>query len=249
MSIRKLAAHFRKSGSRTKKLRTIAAVNNFKRPLRYPAYFEVRWSEFTFNLFYDVLRNWRSSIKYFQATTFSALMNQWLIVDKLHFITFLIDVLGLLKAFQKTCQSDTISMLDVIQKQHDLFTRLESCKYGELEGGWEELFLKDLVKTNKNFHLYGRMSCSFTSARRQFIVQKLVGQLKIRFDSMQQTLKPLVDIKNTVSTRDLQHCHSFVLPDFDEDCFCREYKKAADLLKDSDCKTTKLFTKITRTLP
>lgn len=87
-----LAAHFRKSGSRTKKLKTIAAVNNFKRPLRYPAYFEVR---------------------YFQATTFSPLMNQWLVVDKLHFITFLIDV----------------------QKQHDLFTRLESCKYGELEGG------------------------------------------------------------------------------------------------------------------
>lgn len=88
---------------------------------------------------------------------------------------------------------------------------------------------------------HGRMSCSFTSARRQFIIQKLVGQLKIRLgidDSLQQTLKPLVDIKNTISTRDLQHCHSFLLNDFDENCFCREYKKAADLLKDSDCKTT-----------
>lgn len=48
---RKLAVHFRKSGNRTKELKKIAAENKFNRPLRYPAYFEVRWSEFTFNLF------------------------------------------------------------------------------------------------------------------------------------------------------------------------------------------------------
>lgn len=117
LDTRKLVAYFRKSGSRTKKLKAIAAANNFNKPLRYPVYFEVRWSEFTFNLFNAVLRNWRSTIKYFESTTFWVLMNQWLVLNKLHLITFLIDVLGLLKAFQKTCQSDTISLLDVIQKE------------------------------------------------------------------------------------------------------------------------------------
>lgn len=230
LNARKLAAHFRKSGKRTKSLKLIAAANNFNRPLRYPAYFEVRWSEFTHNLFNAVLRNWRSSIKYFESTTFDTLKNQWLIVNQLHLMTFLIDVLGLLKSFQKTCQSDSISLLDVVQKKQNLFARLESCKNDALAGGWEELFLNELSKIGNTVYLCGiqmkkardRMNCSLTSTTRDFILVKLIGQLKIRLgieDSFQQTMKPLIDIDSTTLTSDLQYCYSFLLPDCDEHLF------------------------------
>lgn len=75
------------------------------------------------------------------------------------------------------------------------------------------------------------MNCSLTSEKREFIIRKLVGQLKILLnmdDSLEKTLNPLIDIKNNVSIRDLQQCHSFLLPDYDENCFCTEYNRAAD---------------------
>lgn len=188
-------------------------------------------------------------MKYFESTKLRTFMNQWLVVNRLHLLTFLIDVLGLLKVFQKACQSDTISILDVIQKQQDLFAKLESCIDGEVEGGWEELFLKDLNVTGSKFSLYGiplkkapvRWNCSLSSATRQFIIRKLLGQLRIRLgidESLQQTLRPLVDMKSTVSSQDLQQCYSFLLPDCDENGFYTEYYRAADLLRDCDCTTT-----------
>lgn len=140
-------------------------------------------------------------------------------------------------------------MLYKKKKKQDLFIKLERCKYDEVEGGWQELFLKDLVKSGRNLHLYGiqlkrargRMNCSLSSEKRKFIIQKLVGQLKIRLgidDSLVQTLRPLIDINKSVSSRDLQQCHSFLLPDYDENCFYAEYNRAADLLKDYDGKTS-----------
>lgn len=150
---RNLCAYFRKSGKRTHELRKIAAINNLPRPLRYPAYFEVRWSEFTFNLFYAVLRNWRASVQYFECEHLVTQKNRWLLYDRLHSMTFLVDALGLLKSFQKTCQSDSISILDVVQKKETFLNRLRCCKNGPIAGGWEEMFLRE-VETKKIFLFY-----------------------------------------------------------------------------------------------
>lgn len=62
-----ISTHFHVSGNWTKTLNSIAAANTLAAPLHYPKYFEVRWSEFTFNLFHVILRNWRASIAYFRS--------------------------------------------------------------------------------------------------------------------------------------------------------------------------------------
>lgn len=97
----KLSTHFHRSAKRTLKLRNIARVNHFKKPLRYPAYFAVRWGQFTHSLLYACLRNWRASIKYFESENLTGQMNRWMCYDKIHLLTFLIYLLGLLKTFQK----------------------------------------------------------------------------------------------------------------------------------------------------
>lgn len=137
----------------------------------------------------------------------------------------------------------------MLYKKKDLFIKLERCKYDEIEGGWEALFLKDLVTSGRNLYVYGiqlkrtrgRMNCSLLSVKRKFIIQKLVVKLKIRLgidNSLEQTLRPLVDFKNTASSLDLQQCYSFLLPDYDENWFYTEYIRAVDLLKDNDGMTT-----------
>lgn len=60
-----LSSYFHQSGERTQKLKHISSENNITNILKYPTYFAVRWTEFTFDLLNAVLRNWRGSIVYF----------------------------------------------------------------------------------------------------------------------------------------------------------------------------------------
>lgn len=243
---RKLFGFFRKSGKRTQTLRKIAATNKLRKPLTYPAYFEVRWSEFTFNLFYAVLRNWRSSMQYFISENLVPETNRWLLYDRLHLLTFLTDTLSLVKAFQKTCQSDSISILDVVQKKDEFLNRLESCKNGPIAGGWEELFLKEVEIKNNNFFLHGhklkkislassrRSGCctfSFTITKRHYILDKLIGHLKIRLGvdvPMQTKLSPLANFSTATTHQKIVLCHTTIVPDLDKATFIAEYDKAAN---------------------
>lgn len=181
-STRKLATHFRNSGTRTNKLKH----------MRFPAFFAVRWAEFLFNLFNVALRNWRAYVKYFNLQKLNVFTNTWLNYDRLHLLTFLTDVLSLLKSFQKTCQSDSISITDVLRLKTDLITRLENCKTECVPDGWEQLFKEKVVKTGDKY-LYGyhlkrttprfnrrQVACSFTTNKRLHILNCLILNLNIR---------------------------------------------------------------------
>lgn len=167
-------------------------------------------------------------------------------------LCFLVDVLNLIKAFQKTCQSDSISILDVIEKKNALMNRLESCKSEKIVGGWEEHFFTELTTNGNRFSLKGfnlkkpsvtsnrRASCSFTVNIRHFIIHKLVGHLKMRLDIdefLQTGLKPLINISSSTSQQYLELCHSLIVPDFDKTDFFTEYYMAADLLTNFEFKT------------
>lgn len=109
----KLSSFFHRSGGRTNKLNKVAKANNLKPPLRYPSYFEIRWTEYTYNLCNVVLRNLRASMTYFQQKNVQTCVNIWRHYDRLHLIAFLADILSELMKFQKSCQSDKICILDV----------------------------------------------------------------------------------------------------------------------------------------
>lgn len=245
----KLSKYFRKSGKRTNTLATLAAANNLSSPLRYPPYFEVRWIEFVYNLCNAVLRNWRATIKYFQSENIATKLREWLQYDRVHFLTFLTDVLGLLKRFQKSCQSNTISLIDVLQLTERLFAKLERCKGTHVDGGWEELFLQKIVTNDDNVSLYGitlntisnarsrRNGISFNTNKRTFIIDSLIQNLKSRLQldtALLTAFQPLIEITSNTTQDKLKLCHQTIAPDFDINIFVSDYYNAALLLHDCE---------------
>ncbi len=249
----RLSAHFRKSGAKTKKLKTAAATHNLDKPLRYPRYFEIRWVEFVHNLFYAVLRNWRASNTYFEMENLQIMANRWLNYDNIRLLAFLTDVIDILKAYQKFCQSDTISILDALEKLDRLFDKLQRCKRGPVDGGWEALLLASVATNGNTVSLHGfrlktnsstsrtrRQPNSFSSAKRDLIITTLIKHLKIRLsldDDLRSALKPLLKLNSSISQQDLDKCHSYIIPDKDKQTFSVEYSVAADKLKDFDCES------------
>lgn len=184
-------------------------------------------------------------------------LSGWLQYDRLHLLVFLTDILSLLKSFQKTCQSDTISILDVLQLKASLFEKLQKCKAECVPAGWEQLFLQNVVKDKDNYSLYGinlkknislrstRRGTSlgayqFTTAKRQHIINSLIQNLNIRLgldESIQDKLKPMAKISSSTTHNDLKMCYMFIAKDLSEDSFFSDYYEAAELLKEFDCTT------------
>ncbi len=125
-------------------------------------------------------------MKYFEMDNLSTLRRQWLCYNRFHLLTFITDILQLLKKFRKSCQSDSISIFDVFRLQVSLFEELERCKSEKLVGGWEEQFLKNVVENQSGSYLHGfkliktttpsdrRKGLTFTTASRIQILCKLI---------------------------------------------------------------------------
>lgn len=204
---RKLSRHFHTSGKRTQRLHSVAEENDLSKVLRYPAL---------------ILRNWRASVKYFELERTDGHFEFW---TRYNTITFLTDVLSLLKAFQKKCQSDDITLIEVDRAKQRLFEHLELCKIEPIESGWEQLFLDEVVANGIVTSLHGiqlkkeinltrtNRNClpSFTSTQRAFIINKLLGHLEIRLsldDHLLEAFRPLVSMNSSTSAEALEKCHA-----------------------------------------
>lgn len=244
-----LSTYFRKSGVRTNKLKVAAAANNLNAIITYPAFFEVRWTEYVYNLLNATLRNYRASIQYFVSNNIKSFLNIWLCYSRLHFVTFLADVLQILKRFQKASQSDKISIADVPSLRKKCIASLEACKQDSLENGWERRFLDSVVNngTDKLFHGIAlsnsttRNSFKFTSSDRQRIIHSLINHVNMRIDfdaSFYSAIQPLMELSATTEQSNLQACHSFIVPDLEGRAFFGYYKATAtSLLNSSDRET------------
>lgn len=250
---RKISKHFHDSAKRTQKLDDVALRNRLSKPLRYPSFFEVRWTEYVSNLFHAILRNYSASISYFQTENLHNHLQYWTQYDTLYSITFLTDMLSLIKRFQKTCQGDSITLIDVSRLSYDLFEKLERSKVKPIEGGWEELFLKNIVVNNNNVYFYGiklskvsakrtrRIGISFTSYKRNRIIQSMVQHLKTRLAldiPLLRAFEPLVNIRTSTPQENLELCHRIIATDFEENIFKSEYHLAAKLLNGREFTST-----------
>lgn len=248
----KLSKFFRKSGVRTKGLKTAAEANSLNPPLRYPAFFKIRWTEYVYNLLNAVLRNYRASIKFFESTNKKSFLKVWLSYDRLHFITFLADVLRILKKFQKSCQSDSISISDVLPLRAEFIASLEKCNSNHLTDGWEKLFLQSVVHSGNGVWFHGiklmksgsRRAFAFTPQHRQKIIRLLINHVNMRIDldsSLHSAIEPLVNIKSAAQQVDLEICHGFIASDLEKVKYLSEHKLAAELLTDVDCDTPRTY--------
>lgn len=238
---RKLSKFFHGSGKR-------------KKNLFAPSFFAVRWVECVFNLCNAVLRNWRAAIKYFESEHLEFQLSYWLQYDTLRIFCFIADVLGLLKTFQKACQGDKITLMDVTRFKETLLQHLKKCEEKHVAGGWEELLQHSIDQRGNSTFLHGirlhsntrtragrRRNGRFTETTRKFIIHRLIGQLDMRLeldDCLTKAMKPLNKIIVSTSREDLNLCHAAFATDLDPDTFISDYYGAALLLSHIDpCQT------------
>lgn len=105
----KMSSYFHSSGLRTAELKKIATDRNM-RLLMLPKIFEIRWSQFTFDLLRSVLVSWNALVIYFMQNGNDAdcagYLNYLTKLHTLQLVAFLADVLFAFSRFQKQLQSD-----------------------------------------------------------------------------------------------------------------------------------------------
>lgn len=165
-------------------------------------------------------------------------------------LTFLTDILLLLKTFQKSFESDTNIITQVETKKEQLFDRFKNCIDECLENGWEQLFLDEIKCESDGVYFFGHKlitegrtrsnnsAYAFTSEKREAIIRSLIEHLqeRLEFDEhTQMSLTPLHPLDTTTSIDSLRSCHKFIASDFSESRFITEYRAAADLLQGYQC--------------
>ena len=193
-----IASFFHSSPKQTAELENISQTASS--PLRrIPKWFEIRWSEFTYNLLYAILTYWKTLVMFAQqndlpqAKGFGKFMTD---VYNLRLMSFTSDVSFLLRNFQKRLQSDTITIVDIATEIDTFLKKLTSLLKKSLLGGWEEALVSTLDEENltlKDIPLWKKESRvikqnEFVSGRRSFdtirneIILSLKNFMSNRFD-------------------------------------------------------------------
>ena len=122
---------------------------------RFPAYFEVRWTEFSSSLIDSILCSWRALMAYLsyfstvkqscKSTTADGARYQKSLscLDNVRLMCFLADLLFLLKKFQKRLQSDDIAITDIRPQLEAFKQKLLNLESTPLIGGWEDVLQKE----------------------------------------------------------------------------------------------------------
>ena len=113
-----LSTFFHTSAVRTKALQQIGERNGFV-VKRLPSYFEVRWTEFTCHLLFNILSSWKAIVSYLQTSDDSAAkghLRNWTNLCKLNTVCLVADLLMVFSRFQKSLQDNAINAFDMESK-------------------------------------------------------------------------------------------------------------------------------------
>ena len=242
-----LSTFFHTSAVRTKALQQIGERNGFV-VKRLPSYFEVRWTEFTYRLLFNILSSWKAIVSYLQTSDDSAAkghLRNWTDLCKLKTVCLVADLLMVFSRFQKSPQDNAINVFDMESKVTSVKKRISEFKASSLLGGWEECLEKDLSVKNK-FHgiqLIGRQRRNerhhaLVSDRRDFkairneTITSLSNFIEQRYKSEQGSLsklKPLKKLKENIMDQELKECHQSIITDKSLAEFGLQYKEAASI--------------------
>jgi len=104
-----------------------------------PALFEVRWTEFLYNLLNAVLVSWHALVLHKQASSDKearGFLSFLLDHDKLLLLCFLADILAVFSRYERQMQSNDVPILDFNRLTCFLKTRLLAMEEKHLPGGW-----------------------------------------------------------------------------------------------------------------
>ena len=149
-----VGSYFHVSGVRTHQLKEAASSSGLAEPLHWPDFKEVRFAEFSHQLFAVFLRNYRSCICYWEKgydVESAGFLRKWRNKDRLLIVCVLADVTYLLKGLQKKLQKDTCILSDFSNLKAKIIGQLEELQNEPLTGGWEEACLSKLGDQNVFF--------------------------------------------------------------------------------------------------
>lgn len=116
-------------------------------------YFEVRWTEFTYNLLLGILKNWRILVKYFlkkksedndvKSEGFYKILTDY---DKMMLLYFFTDLGYLYSRFQKQIQIDNVLIFDIEIRKNTVVQMIENLKVSPIIG-WMGVCVKKKKKT------------------------------------------------------------------------------------------------------
>ena len=137
----------------------------------------------------------------------TGLLSRWLMYDRIHLIAFVANILQLLKTYQKTFETDIISLLDLPPKKQQLIDKLENLLNVPM---MEKLFLSQVDEGNLHFYSHELTKGNARTVRSSnnffdyqivdSIIKSLIDLLDERLDydvDLQVALQPLASIKST----------------------------------------------------
>ena len=225
------STYFHTSGVRTRELKQIGDEHKLT-VKRFPEYFQIRFTEFLYEMIDSFLSSWHATALYFEkhstykeARGFKKLMTD---KAKLQLLCFVCDVLAVFKRYQKIIQDDSITILGVEKKTISVKAQLHSLLEKNLEGGWLEALQSSLGEdglTLKGVALHEarerRVNHQFVTVTRDHeaikneIILSLQEFLTQRFDldkNVVEVLKPFAGLK---SETDMKKVHSTICSDLD----------------------------------
>lgn len=226
-----ISSYFHHSGLRTKELKLLAKEKQLNLA-SFPSYYEVRWTEFTANLFNAILKSWHALVLYFGSSDlgndakghYDFLTNK----DNLNIMTFLADVLDIFSRFQKNLQRDDCNLVTLNKYIKSLQNSLQTIENKPLLGGWVEALQIQISEENplemKGIKLYQKQRRTtahnlYVSDRRDAeavkheIVLSLSNFLEKRFKEDDGLMQLLEDFIHFELHTDLRKIHELIASD------------------------------------
>jgi hypothetical protein len=243
-----LSTFFHSSGIRTRELKDVAEENNCDL-LVLPVLFEIRWTEFNYNLLHAVLTSWQCLVlcmKKSNEKPAPGFLSFLLKKDNLSLLTFLADVLTIFSRYQKQLQADSITICDMDKLTCQVRARLTDLKERPLLGGWVEALEEQIITLDsglqmlkgveliptmqnrrKSHHLYVPDHRNVESVCNE-VVDFLVEFLQQRFEVDEEVMQIIKPFASLQSSANLQKVHKLLGSDLDAAEISLEYQ---DLLE------------------
>lgn len=227
-SLSAIASYFHTSGIRAAGLKKIANENGLK-ILTMPKVFEIRWTEFTHQLFKAILKNWNAIILYFdqypdaQNSGFKKFLTN---IKKLKLISFFADLLFIYQRFHKQMQSNFLTLPTFRQYIANINEALKNLKTISIPGGFESDLQTEIVSENENFFFKNiELFDEEKSSRREPIdlnvvrsdvIDSLTKYMEVRMDNQNQDLISTIEsFLKFDKTIDIKTIHSLIGKDLD----------------------------------
>ena len=201
----------------------------------YPEYFQIRFTEFLYELINSHLASWNATVLYFKKDSADREACDCLkdMTDevKIRLTCFFGDVLSIFKRYQKIIQSDSVTLLDLEKQTSSVKAQLQLLLEKHLVGGWENalafglseiqasgLSLKGAVLSRQRPR---RVDNLFVTPQRDLaaikneVVLNLEEFLDQRFaidDEILKVLKPFVELHSDADTKNV---HQTICADLD----------------------------------